>query len=263
MKVMAQAASTRLFTSCGVAMMHRLPGRMSVWILCVLALAGCRGPVKINTEVKGQLDNPLKDTEALQQVSVDRLSQGCGKIALIDVDGVLLNMNMMGLGSAGDNPVESFREKLDLVSCDPGFRAVVLRINSPGGGVTATDIMWRDLQEFKARTSLPVVACLMDVGAGGAYYLATGADSIHAHPTTLSGGIGVILNRFNLQDLGEVAAIRYRPIKSGKYSDLGSPMGTLDEEGEKVLQSAAREFHIRFQRVVRARVPCESKMDAT
>ena len=67
--------------------------------------------------------------------------------------------------------------------------------------MTATDIMWRDFTAFKKRTCVPVIACLMDVAAGGGYYLATAADSIVAHPTSVTGGIGCILNVYNLEDL--------------------------------------------------------------
>ena len=76
----------------------------------------------------------------------------------------------------------------------------MLRIHSPGGGVTACDILAEELDRFKAATRRPVVACLMDVATSGAYYLALGADRIVAHPTSLTGGIGVVFNHVNLQD---------------------------------------------------------------
>ena len=132
-------------------------------------------------------------------------------------------------------------------------RAVVLRIHSPGGSVTATDIMWRDLAAFKCRTRLPVVACLMDVAAGGGYYLATGADCIVAHPTSVTGGIGCILNLYNLQDLMAQFNIVGIPIKSGKNVDLGSPIKAIDPAGRKLLQDMADEFHQRFRNVVLSR----------
>jgi protease IV len=125
----------------------------------------------------------------------------------------------------------------------------VLRINSPGGGVTASDVMWHDLQEFKARTRLPVVACLMDVGAGGAYYLALGADQIVAHPTTVTGGIGVILNLYNLEDtMGMFNAVGM-PIKAGQHIDLGTPIAAQSEAARGILQKMADEFHERFRRL--------------
>jgi protease IV len=151
--------------------------------------------------------------------------------------------------------VALFRERLDAIEHDRCVRAVVLRIHTPGGGVTATDIMWRDLQAFKSRTCLPVVACLMDVAAGGGYYLATGADCIIAHPTSVTGAIGCILNVYNLQDLMAQFNIVGVPIKSGKNVDLGTPAKALDPEGRKLLQNMADEFHQRFKNIVMSRRP--------
>jgi protease-4 len=172
------------------------------------------------------------------------------RVAVVDVDGLLLNADAAGLGSWGENPVAVFRERLDAIERDRRVRAVVLRINSPGGSVTASDIMWRDLLAFKRRTALPVVACLMDVTAGGGYYLATGADQIVAHPTTVTGAIGCILNVYNLQDLMAQFNILGVPIKAGQNIDLGSPIKALDDDHRKLLQDMADEFHQRFRDVV-------------
>jgi protease-4 len=185
-------------------------------------------------------------------------------VAVIDVDGLMLNMDMVGPGSAGENPVSLFRERLEAAAADPCTRAVVVRINSPGGGVTASDIMRHDLEEFKLRTSLPVVACLMDVSAGGGYYLATAADQIVAHPTTITGGIGVILNLYNLSGFlakNDVASI---PIKSGPNINGGVVLERAAEDGtpqeqeqfrliteqREHLQIIANQYHERFKDTV-------------
>jgi protease-4 len=175
--------------------------------------------------------------------------QGC-LVAVIEVDGLLLDSDSTGLGSRGENAVSVFRERLDAIQCNPSVRAVVLRIHSPGGSVTATDIMWRDLQRFRRRTRLPVVACLMDVATGGAYYVATASDVIIAHPTSVTGAIGCILNVYNLQNLLAQFNIVGIPVKAGKNIDLGSPIKSLDPEGRKLLQAMADEFHQRFREVV-------------
>lgn len=172
------------------------------------------------------------------------------RIALIDVDGLLLNQDMTGLFSDGENPVSLFREKLDRVARDGCFAAVVLRINSPGGGVTASDVMWHDLMAFKNRSRLPVVACLMDVGAGGAYYLASAADHVVAHPTTVTGGIGVILNLYNLEDAMAQFNILGIPVKAGQHIDLGTPIAPPTDAARQILQRMADEYHARFREVV-------------
>src|SRR5439155_15439089 len=119
------------------------------------------------------------------------------KVAIIDVAGLIVNARIGSLFSNGDNPVSLFRERLAAAADDPRVRAVVLRINSPGGAVTASDIMYQDLLQFRRDTKKPVVACMMDVAASGAYYLAMGCDEVYAHPTTVTGSIGVIMSLYN------------------------------------------------------------------
>ncbi len=154
----------------------------------------------------------------------------------------------------GENPVSSFREKLSAVAQDPSVAAVVLRINSPGGAVTASDIMADELDRFRASSRKPVIACLMDVATGGGYYLALGADRIIAHPTALTGGVGVIFNHYNLQDAMAQLNIMPAPIKAGEHIDMGSITIPLDEQKREMLQEMANSLRERFaERVVRRR----------
>ena len=215
-------------------------------------------PVNITTDLRELPSLPLKDGKALERMTVQSGDSNAGQIAIIDVDGILLNKNATGLMSAGENPVAIFREKLDLVEASESFVGVVVRINSPGGGVTATDIMRRDLDRFRDRTNLPVVACLMDVGAGGAYYLATSTDTIVAHPTTIVGGLGVILNLFNMEDTLAMLSLVGTPVRAGERVDLGSPIRMMTEENRQLLQDVADKFHDRLrQKVSMSRIELE------
>jgi protease-4 len=186
-------------------------------------------------------------------------NSGCAcdgpRIAVLDVDGLLLNQDFTGPLSMGENPVSLFREKLDAIASDALVKAVVLRINTPGGSVTATDILWHDLRQFKQRTQLPIVACLLDVAAGGGYYLATAADVIVAHPTSVTGGIGVILNLYNLRELMGQFNIQSQEIKSGKHIDMGTPLRNLPDDVRKLLEQMASEYHDRFRGLVTAARP--------
>ncbi|HZZ72578.1 MAG TPA: S49 family peptidase [Pirellulales bacterium] len=225
----------------------------------LLACLGCQQPFHVDStthvDASGDVQTQLAPTPRLWPVEPSILphrgSDPCAcSIAVVDVDGLLLNSDATGLGSWGENPVSLFRERLDAIEANGRVRAVVLRINTPGGSVTATDIMWRDLLAFKQRTGMPVVACLMDVAAGGGYYLATAADTVIAHPTTVTGGIGCILNVYNLQDMMAQFNIIGAPIKSGKNIDLGSPIKSLDDDKRKLLQTMADEFQQRFRTIV-------------
>jgi protease-4 len=182
------------------------------------------------------------------------LGPNAPRVALLDVDGLILNQNLTGAYSVGENPVSAFREKLEAAASDHRVRAVVLRIHSPGGGVAASDLLADELRRFRAGTRKPVVACLMDVATGGAYYLAVGCDRIIALPTSITGGVGAIVNHANLQDAMAQFNLRVETIKSGDLVDMGSVTAPLDENVRKLFQQMADGFRDRFvARVARAR----------
>jgi len=243
-------------------------------VMLILLCGGCFHPLQtesrlsitgpVLTRVTAEVE-PKNNSSPLQEMPVQGAcaAAGSAKIALIDVDGLLLNQNLTGPFSSGENPVDTFREKLDAAAADPAVCALVLRINSPGGSVTATDLMWREMQRFRICSKKPVVACLMDLGCGGAYYLATASDRIVAHPTSITGGIGVVLNLFNLQDLLAVFSIANQSIKAGKNIDMGDQTASIPPESKKMLQAMADEFHTRFQLIVKQQRPQVDPADAT
>lgn len=204
--------------------------------------------VHIPHPVETRLDTPPVSPTAgpVRPVVVQVGSPGL-RVAVVDVDGVILNTPFVGPQSLGENPVALFREKLDAIEAERCAKAVVLRVNSHGGGVAACQAMRRDLERFKARTGLPVVACLMDTAAGGAYYLASAADHVVAGPATITGGVGVILNLFNLQDLMAQYNVIPQPILAGEKVDIGSSTRLLKPDERELLQSMADEFHRQLQ----------------
>jgi protease-4 len=222
------------------------------------------GPVATNSRVVVEVP-PVGDGGPVAATPLPGPPPACAgaKVAVVDVDGLMTNTEPTGPYSLGENLVALFRERLDAAAADPEVCAVVLRINSPGGSVTATDIMWHDLQAFRERTRLPVVACLLDVAAGGGYYLATASDVILAHPTTVTGGIGVILNLYNLRDLMAQFNILSQEIKAGKLIDMGTPTRNLSDEAKRLLQKMADDCHQRFVDVVRRARPRVDASDGT
>lgn len=216
-------------------------------------------------QMTGQVSTAFKtDNTASRLASTPVYGHGhdlySGKICVIDVDGLLLNQNSSGIGSMGENPVALFREKLDYVLSDSSIQALVLRINSHGGGVTAADVMSRDLEHVKSVRNIPVVACIMEVGTGGGYFLALGADHVVAHPTSIVGGVGVILNVYNLEDMMGQFGVSPLTLKQGDMIDMGTPTRTMLEEERSALQQIADEFHTRFIDRVAARRPLEPSL---
>jgi protease-4 len=172
-----------------------------------------------------------------------------------------VNQNFGSQVTIGDNPLAAFRDKLEAAARDPQVASVVLRINSPGGSVTTCDIMAEELRKFRAETNKPVVACLMDLATSGAYFVAVQSDRIVAHPTTLTGGLGVVFNHFNLQDAMMDLNLRADSVKSGAKIDMGTVTLPLDDETRALLESMAEGYRIHLQRRVAERRPSMSPAD--
>jgi protease-4 len=215
--------------------------------VCVLALCltGCYNGILLRPV---QCDGPISETRIY-----DAKCRCCrNKIAIIDLDGMIMNCKTPSsfMGGSSENPVSVFREKLDAAAKDHRVKAVVLRINSPGGAVTASDIMYRDLCNFKEETGKPVIACMMDVAASGGYYVAMGCDQVWAHPTTVTGSIGVIMNLYNAHGMVSILGIKSEPIKSGRNKDIGNPLRPMTDEERTILQGTVDAYYGEFVHVV-------------
>lgn len=177
---------------------------------------------------------------------------GKDKVLLIDVSGVIAH-KAEGRGGVFPGPpdiVARVKEELQLAAQDDRVKAVVLRINSPGGTVTASDQLYYELRRFKATRKIPIVAVFMDVGASGAYYVAMAADSVIAHPTSIVGSIGVVMLRMNVEGLLEKLGLETSAIKSGTMKDMGSPFRTMTDDEHQVFMGVIMEFYDRFVQVV-------------
>jgi protease IV len=145
------------------------------------------------------------------------------------------------------------REALQKAEKDLDVEGVILRINSPGGTVTASDIILHELLTFKARRKVPIYACITGIGTSGGYYIATAADEISAHPTAITGSIGVIVMKFNVEGLLGKIGVSEKTVKSGEKKDFMSPFRPATPEEEKILQDIINSLHRRFVEVVLAR----------
>ena len=178
--------------------------------------------------------------------------EGADKILVVEVSGLLTDDDgerTLGIETAA-NLTARIREELELASEDDKVRAVVLRINSPGGSVTTCDIINHEIREFKKKRGVPIVAQLMDVAASGAYYVAVASDRIIAHPTTVTGSIGVIAYSVNAAGLMEKIGLSDQTIKSGDKKDIGSPLREMTDEEREILTSIVDTLHGRFLDVI-------------
>jgi len=199
------------------------------WFGLVAGLAGCAGMRFVIDAV------PAADDLTETEVMADKGAGGGSKVAQIDVTGLIIDAEKPGLLAPGENPMARFVESLRRAEADSGVKAVVIRINSPGGTVTASDVMYREVQHFKQRTGKPVVIAMADVAASGGYYLASGCDSIVAHPTTITGSIGVISMHVSLVGLLDKIGVKVEALKSGANKDMGSPFRAMTDDDKKLL----------------------------
>lgn len=215
---------------------------MTVWV-------GCAPPALLITPVSSSMK--LREKEVLRESL-----WASKKLALIEIDGVIANRARTSLlGIERENPVALLVEKLDKAAEDDLVRGVLLRINSPGGGVTASDLMYQELRRFRERSGKPVVAYLMDVAASGGYYVACAADRIVAHPTSVTGSIGVVMIAPDVSGTMQKLGIRANVIKSGPLKDAGSPLREMSESERAVFQAMIDQMYERFLAVVQAARP--------
>jgi protease-4 len=213
--------------------------RLARLATAILLLAGC-GVVSID------LTPPVRP---LTESTVD--GKGADKVLLIDLSGVLAEEPIFTLESRPQVPLLArVREELEKAEDDDHVKAVVLRINSPGGTVTASDILYHELLRFKTRRKVPVVASILDVGASGGYYVALAADRILVHPTTVTGSIGVLMLTVNASGLLEKIGVSASYVKSGDLKDMGSPFRAIRPEEQALFQDLINRFYGRFVELV-------------
>lgn len=217
--------------------MRRLLAPISLLLLVLLVLAGC-SLLTIDFQPK---------IRPLEEETVE--GKGRNKILLLDLSGVLTE-ELPSFSLTTPPPRVSLlarvREELAKAEKDDHVRALIVRINSPGGTITASDVLYHEILAFKQRKKVPVIAAIMDVGASGGYYAALAADSIVANPTTITGSIGVVMVTINAQGLMQKIGVAPLAIKSGPMKDAGSPFRALTGPELAVFQGIIDDMYGRF-----------------
>lgn len=185
----------------------------------------------------------------------ERVVAGYGdkKVLLIDISGTISMEEEPQLGGFKREPsiVAKVKEILRLAQKDEDIKAIVLKINSPGGTVTASDIIHHEISALKRRTGVKVVACMMELGTSGAYYIATAADRIVSHPTTVTGSVGVIVLKLNMAELMQKVGVQEENIKSGDKKDILLPLRSMSPDERELIQQIVNELQQRFIQVIK------------
>ncbi|MHC4320837.1 MAG: signal peptide peptidase SppA [Planctomycetota bacterium] len=200
--------------------------------------------------VKGALTTQVEDesTKKLSETVIG--GTGTDKVLIIPLKGVITGQSSKKLFQETPSIVDSVKQQLEQARDDNDVKAVILEINSPGGGITASDIIYEKVLEFKERTNKKVIVSMQDVAASGAYYISAAADKIMSHPTTITGSIGVIMPLINIANLVEKYGIEDNSIKSGDMKSIGSPLKKMSDGEKKVLHDIVDEMYTRFLNII-------------
>lgn len=175
---------------------------------------------------------------------------GKDKILIIAIDGMISNSPQQDFFGAKPSLVEQVVVQLNKARGDSQIKAVLLKVNSPGGTITASDLLYHEISAYKAKTGNKISVAMMDVAASGAYYLSLPADMITAHPTTLTGSVGVIFMRPKAVGLLDKIGLSVETNKSGTNKDMGSPFRESNDEEKILMQKTVDTFGKRFINLV-------------
>lgn len=153
------------------------------------------------------------------------------KVGVVEINGVIRSARLTL------DHLKEFRET-------PSIKAIVVRINSPGGAVGPSQEIYREIQ--KTRETKPVVASMGSIAASGGYYIAAAAETIMTNPGTLTGSIGVIMSYTNLEELFKKIGLSPVVVKSGEYKDMASPVNDLKPDEKEILQAFTDDIHQQF-----------------
>jgi protease-4 len=209
-----------------------------LWLTLLLVLAaGC----SVNLDILGKPD--MREVVLIRNPARE-------KVLVIDVTGTIGTAGPSSPFSREGDVISQVYSRLQRAADDPLVRGVILKLDTPGGDVTSSDILYREVLKFKEKTGRPVVGLMMGVAASGGYYVASACDAVVAHASTVTGSIGVIALFPSVAGLISKVGVDVRVIKSGALKDAGSPFRGMSPEEQKVFEGMINEMYESFLKVV-------------
>lgn len=191
----------------------------------VLFLIGCEAPrIRIFP----------RHSDPLREYTLEGTEKG--KLIVIPIRGMISDAPRKQLIGTRPSILQEIVSQLRKAEDDPDVKAVLLKIDSPGGSVIASDLIYNEIMAFKQRKKVKIVAAMMGVAASGGYYIALPADFIMAHPTTVTGSVGVLFLSPNVSGLLEKIGVDVNVSKTGKNKDMGSPFRQVTGEEQEIIQ---------------------------
>ncbi len=187
----------------------------------------------------------LLGTEQIKEV-VLKPGPSKNKVLVVNLNGFISSSHPTSILKKEESPVSRISYRLEKASKDPRVKGIILCLDTPGGEVTASDIIYTEILDFKKKTNLPVVALMMGVAASGGYYVASACDFIIAHPSSITGSIGVVSIFPDVHELVDQLGIQVNIIKSGEMKDAGSFLKELSPKEKDIFQEIVNEYYQTF-----------------
>lgn len=219
-------------------------GCLGVALLVLLAVSVLLNLILIlarSTQLPGE---PPKFEESIVVAAKDRSED---KIALIYLRGIITAMES---GLLGETMIDDLKIQLRQASDDEHVKAIVLYIDSPGGEVTASDVLYNAVRNVRDQVKKPVVVYMGSLAASGGYYVACGGSWLIANETTFTGSIGVIMSTLNYQQLFGKVGLESVTFKSGKFKDMLSGARQMTDEEKEYIQALVMQTYDQFVGIV-------------
>jgi len=214
--------------------------RLTALLLTTVTLSAC---ITINPLGSGGDDN-------LRETTIE--GDGAAKVLWLPISGFISDTPSARAFGLVQHPstLATIDRALDKAEDDDAIKAVVLRINSPGGTVSAADEIYARIRAYRQKTGVPVIASLAGVAASGGYYVAMAADPVIAQPTTITGSIGVIILGVNAAGLMDKLGLADQTVTSGVHKDIMSPLRAARPDEQAIVQRVVDSLYARFVEVV-------------
>ena len=224
------------------------------WLLTITAVLVCQGCAFISVDLANIMQFQPVEERVIETGTKD-------KVLVVEILGVIRTTAGRDTFIPKQGTLERIESVLEKAEKDKNIKGIILKIDSPGGGYTASDLVFRKITAFKEKQGIPVVACITDQGTSGAYMVALAADYIIALPSAVVGNVGVILPSISLEGLMDKLGIDNQTITSGKFKDTGNPLRDMTDEDKEILSDIVTEFYDNFiERVTQIRPVSEEDL---
>jgi protease IV len=206
---------------------------------CVLASLVCSGCAYVNFDIGSFTQLQPFEEQVFHEGTKD-------KILVVEILGLIRTTDRHDSFMPKQGTFERLESVLEKAKDDKRIKGIILKIDSPGGGYTASDLIFRKIKEYKTEHSLPVVTCITDMGTSGGYMVALSSDYIVAIPSSVVGNVGVLMPSISFGGLMDKLGVANQTIKSGKLKDAGTPLRDMTGEEKALLNNIVLEFSANF-----------------